>query len=84
MYNFQLSPDVGYTIDIKGVAIIKNGEQSYFIEYPQAAVWLLFANKPDQKIAMKQIRAVLSGYDNDLEQYVMGYLKTWKKADLII
>ncbi len=83
MKQFQIHSDIKYAIDVKGVAIMHNGGQSCFFEYPEAAIWLLLAKETEQQKSLKQIEAVLSGIVTNTGVFVRICIKSWREAGLI-
>lgn len=82
MIEFNIKEQVTHAIDVKGVAILKNHREGTFIEYPEAAIWLLLMGEKNKNIALEQVKAVLFDIDNP-EEFVKNCLNNWREADLL-
>jgi hypothetical protein len=84
MFNFKIKPDVLFTIDLKGVAILNRLSGNHlFILYPEAAVWSVFIQNHDPSKSIEMLKAILTKSETETETFINNCLQNWRSSDII-
>ncbi len=84
MKTFKLKGSTRYAIDLKGAAVINSRLNVFrFIEYPEAAIWLVLANGYHNEQATQMLVYILGISREEVIQAMDCHLREWKKLSLI-
>ncbi len=84
MNNFNINKDIQYVADLKGVAVLNTKENiNTFMEYPEAAVWLVFIEGHKLKKTHKMLEAIIGANQAETMEYMNKCIDNWKNTGLI-
>jgi hypothetical protein len=83
MQDFTLTPDTHYTIDLAGITVCQLPDNTLFIGYPEAAVWLVLLEGHNKKKTLKMLSAILGYPEDKICDFVEECLQNWKRASFI-
>jgi hypothetical protein len=84
MDNFEIKNDIFYAIDQKGVAVLNRKDNSHtFINYPEAAVWLVLSEKHETGRSFEMLRAILNSNETDTQAFIRQLMNKWRNLNLI-
>jgi hypothetical protein len=84
MEGFELNDGTLYTIDDKGVSVInKNREEGLFIQYPEAAVWLILVQEYNHQKSLKLLVAILNENEEYCVSLINKCLLLWREMGLL-
>ena len=84
MTDYIINKAIIYTIDLKGAAIVNTKDSnSIFLEYPEAAVWLIFVEGHELKKSGRMLEAILGKGEAEIKEYTKQCINNWKAIGLI-
>ncbi len=84
MDKFEINSSVSYVIDTTGVSLLNNETgKSYFLEYPEAAVWLVFAEGHNSKKALQMLESILDRPAKEIGSMVKQNFNFWHNEFII-
>jgi len=84
MPGFKIKQGVQYAIDLKGVSIVyPEKDMDLFLDYPEAAIWLVMAGQNRIKNTLKMLDAILGIEKAKTVDLINHCLENWKTAGLI-
>ena len=84
MDDSNINKDIWYAVDLKGVAVLnKIRNNNLFIEYPEAAVWLIFVEGHKKKKSQQMLEAILGKNKAETKVYINECISSWKNAGII-
>jgi len=76
--------DLLFAVDTSGVSIVNlKGDTRYFIRYPEAAVWLVMAEKCWTRKTIRMLGAILKMDESGAASYAGKCIDNWKKQGFI-
>lgn len=82
--SLQIRQGIKYAIDLKGVSIAYPAKNlNFFLEYPEAAIWLIMSHRNGTKNTLEMLAAILGCDKVKTENYIKHCLENWKSAGLI-
>ena len=73
--NFSIKEHIKYAVDLKGVSILnKETNDTRFIGYPEASIWLLFCEDHGREKSVKMLSAILNKTEIDTVDFIEDYL----------
>jgi hypothetical protein len=80
----EIPEHILFTIDLTGVSIINtNSRQSQFVAYPEASVFLVFAEGHTQSKSKDILRTILAKNLRETEEYIRLCFLKWKEIKII-
>ena len=83
MDKLKINKNIKYTIDLKGVAITDTQKNNVFLEYPEAAVWLVLAKEYNANKSLQMLEAILNKNKDETKKYTNKCINKWKKSSFI-
>jgi len=81
---YKINFDVLFTVDTDGVSVInKQTHEHKVIKYPDAAVWLVLANKHSQQKSFEILKSVLGRKPGETKEFISRCIETWENENLI-